>query len=56
MKKERYQYEPLVTPQEWQGGARRFAIRLTELLDTLFQRMGALERRLKALEKKEDEP
>ena len=56
MKQTHYQYEPLVTPDSWQGSARRFALRLTELMDTLFQRLGAVERRLRALEKqKEDE-
>ena len=50
MKKAQYQYEPLVTPEGWQGSERRFAIRLTELLDALFQRLGSMERRLRALE------
>ena len=45
-----YQYEPLVIPEEWQEGERRFAMRLTELMDGLFQRLGQMERRLKALE------
>jgi len=45
------QYEPLVTPADWKNDARRFAIRLSELLDLLFERQGRLERRLHALEK-----
>ncbi len=44
------QYEPLVTPQAWQGDERRFAIRLRQLLDILFHRLGHVERRLQALE------
>jgi len=45
------QYEPLVTPADWKNDARGFAIRLSELLDLLFERQGRLERRLHALEK-----
>ena len=55
MKQSEYQYEPLVTPESWQGSARRFAVRLTQLLDTLFQRVGAMDRRLRALEKAQKE-
>jgi len=50
MKRNQYQYEPLITPETWQDSARRFALRLTELMDMLFQRIGSLERRLRALE------
>lgn len=45
------QYEPLVTPADWKNDARRFAIRLSELMDLLFERQGRLEGRLRALEK-----
>ena len=37
-----YQYEPLVTPESWQGEERRFAIRLGMILDALHQRIGYL--------------
>lgn len=55
MKNPQYQYEPLMTPEGWQGSARRFALRLTELMDTLFQRMGSMEKRLRALENAQKE-
>lgn len=35
-----YQYEPLVTPESWQGEERRFALRLGMILDALHQRVG----------------
>ena len=44
------QYEPLVTPAQWQGAERRFALRLAELMDVLFARQGRMEQRLRALE------
>lgn len=45
-----FQYEPLLTPQSWQGDERRFSIRLTELLDDLHRTQGQISARLKALE------
>lgn len=45
-----FQYEPLITPQRWQGDEQRFSIRLTELLDDLHRMQGTLSARLKALE------
>lgn len=45
-----YQYEPLVTPSNWQGDERRFSIRLSQLLDELFNKFGRADTRLKALE------
>lgn len=47
------QYEPLVTPEKWTGDEKRFALRLTQLMDELFARQAALQRRIAALEKKE---
>ena len=47
------QYEPLVTPEKWTGAEKRFALRLTQLMDELFARQAALQRRIAALEKKE---
>ena len=45
------QYEPLVTPQKWTGDEQRFALRLTQLMDQLFEKQSSLQRRLTALEK-----
>lgn len=46
------QYEPLTTPQTWSGEEKRFALRLTQLLDELFERQSAIMKRLSALEKR----
>ena len=48
-----HQYEPLVMPEGWKDDERRFALKLSELLDLLFHRQGVLARRLDALEKGE---
>ena len=37
-----YQYEPLVTPSKWKGDELRFSIRLTQILDDLYQKYSAL--------------
>lgn len=37
-----YQYEPLITPSEWSGEERNFSIRLTQILDNLHAKIGAL--------------
>jgi len=44
------QYEPLITPDSWQGAEKRYAIRLTQILDELHRRMTAMETKIKALE------
>lgn len=49
-----YQYEPLVTPEKWSGDERQFAIRLTQIVDALYQKIGALEARVKELEGRND--
>lgn len=46
------QYEPLTTPHDWTGDERRFALKITQLMDELFQRQAALSARLAALERK----
>jgi len=46
------QYEPLTTPEKWSGDEKRFALRLTQLLDQLFEKQSALRRRVDALEKR----
>ena len=45
-----YQHEPLLTPQGWQGEEKRFAIRLAQLIEQLFQTQQGMLRRLKQLE------
>lgn len=47
-----YQYEPLVTPQGWQGDELRFAIRLTQIIDDLHQKYGALREENASLKKR----
>lgn len=37
-----YQYEPLVTPSKWSGDELRFSVRLTQILDDLYQKFSAL--------------
>lgn len=34
-------YEPLITPESWKGDELRFSVRLTQILDSLFARLGA---------------
>ena len=48
--KQPYQHEPLSPPSGWYGEERRYAIKLEQLLDELYQKYGALERRVKELE------
>lgn len=49
------QYEPLKTPEKWQDDEKRFALRLTQLLDELFEKQSAMLRRIAALEKAQKE-
>lgn len=49
------QYEPLKTPGKWQDDEKRFALRLTQLLDELFEKQSAMLRRIAALEKAQKE-
>lgn len=49
-----YQHEPLVTPFRWSGDERQFALRVGQLIDALYQRIGVLETRLKELEGNKD--
>ena len=44
------QYEPLTTPEKWTGDEKRFALRLTQLMDELFEKQLALQKRIAALE------
>ena len=47
-----YQYEPLVTPVVWHGSELQFAIRLTQIVDDLYQKYGALREENEALKKR----
>lgn len=42
-----YQYEPLITPSAWHGDERQFSIRLTQIVDDLYQKYSALRQKLK---------
>ncbi len=42
------QYEPLVTPAGWTGDEKRFAVRLTKILDELYERVGGVRKKLNA--------
>ena len=46
------QYEPLITPEKWSGDEKRFALRLTQLMDELFSRQAAMLKRISSLEEK----
>jgi len=48
-----YQHEPLLTPSGWQGEEKRFAIRLGQLMEQLFQTQQGILRRLKKLEEEQ---
>lgn len=45
-------YEPLTTPQGWNGDEKRFVLRLTQLMDQLFEKQADLSARVAALEKR----
>lgn len=49
------QYEPLKTPEKWQDDEKRFALRMTQLLDELFEKQSSMLRRIAALEKAQKE-
>lgn len=42
-----YQYEPLITPSAWHGDERQFSIRLTQIVDDLYQKYSALRQKMK---------
>lgn len=48
------QYEPLVTPEKWSGDEKRFALRLTQLMDELFAKQASLHKRIAALENQKE--
>lgn len=41
-----YQYEPLVTPSSWKGEELQYAIRLTQIIDDLYGKLGFTRRRV----------
>lgn len=47
-----YQYEPLVTPSTWKGDEQRFSIRLTQIIDDLYQKHSALREENEKLKKR----
>ena len=47
-----YQYEPLVTPRGWNGEELRFALRLTQILDDLYQKYSSLKQENSDLKKR----
>lgn len=47
-----YQYEPLVTPNSWKGDDLQYAVRLTQIVDDLYQKYGALREENEALKKR----
>ena len=44
-----YQYAPLIAPSNWKGEERQFSIHLTQLLDDLYRKCGALAKNSSAL-------
>lgn len=48
--KQPYQYEPLVTPSSWRDDEQRFSIRLTQIIDDLYQKYSALKQKTKNVE------
>lgn len=50
-----YQHEPLITPPQWRGDELQFAIRLTQLVDDLYQKYGALKEENNQLKKRIEE-
>lgn len=51
-----YQYEPLVTPENWSGDAQRFSMRLTQILDDLYAKYGTLKSSMGGGEEEEESP
>lgn len=49
-----YQYEPLVTPTQWTGDERLLVLRLTQIVDDLYAKIGRLQDRVKKLEGSDD--
>lgn len=49
-----YQHEPVVAPAQWKGDERQFALQVEQLFDSLYQKIGTLESRVKALEGSEN--
>lgn len=50
-----HDYEIPVIPEEWKDGPRCFARGVIRLMDTLFMRLGRIEKRLRALEAAKEE-
>ena len=46
--KQPYQYEPLITPSSWRDDEQRFSIRLTQIIDDLYQKYSGLRQKVKS--------
>lgn len=49
-----YQHEPAVPPTGWYGDERRYAIKIGQLFDDLYNKYGALLKRVEKLEDKDN--
>ena len=54
-KNPKYQHEPIYPPHKWNDEERRFVYSIERLLDEIYQKIGALTERVKALEPDEEE-
>lgn len=53
-KNPKYQHEPIYPPHTWNDEERRFVYSIERLLDEIYQKIGALTERIKALEEEDD--
>lgn len=53
-KNPKYQHEPIYPPRTWNDEERRFVYSIERLLDDIYQKIGALAERVKALEPEEE--
>lgn len=51
----KHQHQPVTPPRNWNDEERRFAYMIDKLFDEVFQKIGALAERVKALEQPEEE-
>lgn len=55
MKNAKYQHEPVIAPHNWSDEERRLVYSIDRLFDEVYQKIGALTERVKALEPDESE-
>ena len=53
-KNPKYQHEPIYPPRTWNDEECRFVYSIERLLDEIYQKIGALTERVKALEEEDD--